>query len=240
MRQTVFFDILEPPMPQPTTEEKRRHRRYNVEGVRGSLRLSMDATILNLSVDGMALETNSWLSVGRKYSFKLRRDRRDGILLTGEVVWCNLVRTARDERGETLPVYRAGIRFDDVLSETAREVRSFIEQNAVVRLDSTRLFGRFRIPEKGADVALEQDFEVRKISFSGMLIEADLIPDLESRFRVEIPSEPQPVSVAVRVAHVAELESSGGTRAEIGVEFLDLTDDARHALEMLLGRGHDD
>lgn len=226
--------------PQSKAEEKRRHRRYNVEGVRGSLRLSMDATILNLSVDGMALETNSWLSVGRKYSFKLRRDGGEGILLLGEVVWCNLVRTTRDDRGETLPVYRAGIKFDDVLSETAREVRSFIEQNAVVRLDSTRLFGRFRIPEKGADVALEQDFEVRKISFSGMLIEADLVPDLESRFRVEIQSESKPVAVAVRVAHVKELDNPEGLRAEIGVEFLDLTDEARNALATLLGRGPDE
>lgn len=227
-------------MPQSKTEEKRRHRRYTVEGVRGSLRLSMDATILNLSVDGMALETNSWLSVGRKYSFKLRRNGGDDILLGGEVVWCNLVRTARDASGETLPVYRAGIKFDDVLSETAREVRSFIEQNAVVRLDSTRLFGRFRIPEKGADVALEQDFEVRKISFSGMLIEADFVPDLESRFRIEIESATRPVAVAVRVAHVKELENPDAAGAEIGVEFLDLTEEAREALAALLGRGRDD
>lgn len=224
-------------MAETTASEKRRHRRYDVEGIRGSLRLSMDAKILNLSVDGMALETHSWLSVGREYSFKLRRDTDDAIPLQGEVVWCNLVRTTRDERGETLPVYRAGVRFDDVLSETAREVRSFIEHNAVVRLDTTRLFGRFRVPGKGADVALEQSFEVRRVSFSGMLIEADFVPDLESRFHIEIPSADTPVSVEVRVAHVAEKPDGEDVQAEIGVEFLDLDEKARDALAALIGEG---
>jgi c-di-GMP-binding flagellar brake protein YcgR len=227
-------------MARPKTEEKRRHRRYDVEGVKGSLRLSMDATILNLSVDGMALETHSWLSVGRKYSFKLRRDPEGDIPLTGEVVWCNLVRTARDSRGETLPVYRAGVRFDDVLSETAREVRTFIEQNAVVRLDTTRLFGRFRVPDRGADVALEQSFEVRRMSFSGMLIVADFVPDLEARFRIELQSGEDPVAVEVRVAHVKELEDPDEGRAEIGVEFLDLTPEAHQALKILIGHGPED
>lgn len=224
-------------MPKSRTEEKRRHRRYDVEGVRGSLRLSMDATILNLSVDGMALETHSWLSVGRKYSFKLRRDGEGTIPLTGEVMWCNLVRTSRDERGETLPVYRAGVKFDNVLSDTAQEVRSFIEQNAVVRLDTTRLFGRFRVPGREADVALEQDFEVRRVSFSGMLMEADFVPDVESRFNVEIQAGDDPVSVTVRVAHVHELEKPRQHRAEIGVEFLDLSEEAHDALSLLIGHG---
>jgi len=224
-------------MTETTSKEKRRHRRYEVEGVQGSLRLSMDAKILNLSVDGMALETHSWLSVGRKYSFKLRRDSADAIPLAGEVVWCNLVRTSRDERGETLPVYRAGIRFDDVLSETAREVRSFIEQNAVVRLDSTRLFGRFRVPNRDADVALEQSFEVRRVSFSGMLIVAEFVPELESRFHVEIQAADPPVRVEVRVAHVEEKTDSEGSRAEIGVEFLDLAEAAHNALAALIGQG---
>jgi len=227
-------------MSKPTIKEKRRHRRYDVEGVQGRLRLSMDATILNLSVDGMALETHSWLSVGRKYSFKLRRDEHGDIPLTGEVVWCNLVRTARDERGETLPVYRAGVKFDDVLSETAQEVRSFIEKKAVVRLDTTRLFGRFRVPDQGADVALDQSFEVRRMSFSGMLIEADFVPDLEARFRIELRAGEDPVRVGVRVAHVKELEDPDGTRAAIGVEFLDLTPEAREALATLIGHGPDD
>lgn len=227
-------------MSKPTVEEKRRHRRYDVEGVKGRLRMSMDATILNLSVDGMALETHSWLSVGRKYSFKLRRDEHGDIPLTGEVVWCNLVRTARDESGETLPVYRAGVKFDDVLSDTAQEVRSFIEKNAVVRLDTTRLFGRFRVPEQGADVALDQSFEVRRISFSGMLIEADFVPDLEARFRVELQSGEDPVAVAVRVAHVEELDDPDGARAAVGVEFLDLSPEAREALAVLIGHGPED
>lgn len=227
-------------MSKPTIKEKRRHRRYDVEGVQGRLRMSMDATILNLSVDGMALETHSWLSVGRKYSFKLRRDEHGDIPLTGEVVWCNLVRTARDEHGETLPVYRAGVKFDDVLSETAQEVRSFIEKKAVVRLDTTRLFGRFRVPDQGADVALDQSFEVRRMSFSGMLIEADFVPDLEARFRIELRAGEDPVHVGVRVAHVKELEDPDGTRAAIGVEFLDLTPEAREALATLIGHGPDD
>lgn len=217
-------------------EDKRHHRRYDVEGLglRGSLRLSMEATVLNLSLDGMALETHSWLSVGREYRFTVLRGE-ETLTLPGEVMWCNLVRTTRDSRGETLPVYRAGVEFHDVLSDNARQVKDFIHDNAVVHLESTRLFGRFQMPENRTDVKVEEDFLVRRVSFSGMLIETDFVPELEDCFRVELASEEGPLSLEVRVAYVQSPSDAEG-RAEVGVEFLNLQDEDEALLARVIGR----
>lgn len=234
-------DTSDLPVRDPKDEgdptDQRRHPRYDVEGVKGSLRLSVDAKVLNMSLDGMALETRSWLAPGRRYSFKLHEDGEE-VRLEGEVVWSNLVRTARDERGEAAPIYRAGVEFGDILSDTARRVRDFIEHNAVVKLESTRLFGRFRMPDKQAGVDLEQELQVRRVSFSGMLIEADFRPELEDRFEVDLHlgDEEESLSLTVRVAHVRELDDPDLPATEIGVEFLDLAEQAQERLARLMGQ----
>ena len=68
-----------------------------------------------------------------------------------------------------------------------------------------------------------------------MLIEAPLVPELESRFDVEIRHGERLLRTAVRVAHVEEVDAQGEEpRAEIGVEFLSLADEDRDALQALL------
>ena len=55
----------------PSGSERREHRRYPVEGVRGKLLFTTDAQVLNMSLDGMSIETVSPLKVGREYSLKI-------------------------------------------------------------------------------------------------------------------------------------------------------------------------
>jgi len=216
--------------------ERRRHRRYDVEDVLGHLRLSFDAKILNLSLDGMALETHGWLRVGRRYSFKIRHSDAS-IDLGGMVSWCTLVRTEHVGE-EILPVYRAGVQFEDALTEKALQVRGFLEQNALKPLDSTRAFGRFRLRRGGAvDVDVCRDFVVRRLSLSGLLLETDLLPELDARFELELRLGEREIQVPARVAYVERLEmESGEPRAEIGMEFLSLTMEARRLLEQLMER----
>src|SRR5262245_24226710 len=123
------------------SREARRHRRYDVADVHGSLLLSLDARILNMSLTGMLIETGSVLKVGGDYWLRLAQD--DGpIRFKTNVKWCRLVRNEKDATGDVRAVYQAGLDFRDGLDENARQVLSFLEKHIVVELDR-RLTGRF-------------------------------------------------------------------------------------------------
>lgn len=222
-----------------TSDERRSSRRYRVAGVRGQFLFSTDAKVIDMSLNGMSLEIASPLKVGREYTLKLDRDD-DAIQLSGTVVWCTLVRTARDERGDVVPVYRAGIHFEDVISGKAGKLMDFIQENAIVSLEK-RLFGRFRVEtEQSADLGFEAEFQVIQLSLSGMLVETEIAPPVESRCRMEIEIGDMSLNAESRVVRVETVErepKGGGPSAPIfslGVEFADLTPESTAALETFI------
>jgi hypothetical protein len=221
--------------------ERRVHRRYQVKGVRGTFLFSTDAIVLNMSLDGMSIETGNPLKVGREYSLKL--EEQDGeIPMRGIVVWCSLVKTTRSKEGEVRPVYKAGVHFENLLSQEAGDLRDFIRHNAVISLEN-RLFGRFRIePEKSADLSFEADFLVRQLSVSGMLVETDVTPPIDSHCQMEIRLAEVEFSTVARIAHVERTErrSDDGEDDEttpitfLGIEYLGMDDETKGILERFI------
>src|SRR6188768_1499676 len=100
--------------------EARRFRRYDVAEVRGSLLLSLDARILNMSLTGMAIETGSVLKVGGDYWLRLSQEGAP-LRFKTNVKWCHLVRNERSSAGDVRAVYQAGLDFRDGLDDNARE-----------------------------------------------------------------------------------------------------------------------
>ncbi len=222
-----------------TSDERRRHKRYRVTGVRGQFLFSTDAKVIDMSLNGMSLEIASPLKVGREYSLKLDRDS-DGIRLSGTIVWCTLVRTARDEQGDIVPVYRAGIHLEDVFSGKAAELMEFIQENAIISLEK-RLFGRYKVePARSADLGFEAEFQVIQLSLSGMLVETEIAPPVDSRCRMHIEIGDMTLDTDARVVRVEtiEREPEGGGPSipmfSLGVEFADLTPDSVESLEAFI------
>lgn len=185
-----------------------------------------------MSLNGMSLETGNPLKVGRGYSLNLDR-AGETITLTGKVVWCTLVRTTRDERGDVLPVYRAGVHFEDVITGKAGRLLDFIHENAVVSLEK-RLFGRFRVEtDQSADLGFEAAFRVRQISVSGMLVETDIAPPVDTRCRMEISMGALSFTAEVRVVRVQTVERDTPLFS-LGVQFTGLEPDARRAVEQFI------
>ena len=210
-------------------DERRADRRYRVSGVRGQFLFSTDARVIDMSLNGMSIETGNPLKVGREYTLSLDRDG-EPITLSGKVVWCTLVRTTRDERGDVLPVYRAGVHFEDVITGKAGRLLDFIHQNAVVSLEK-RLFGRFRVEtDQSADLGFEADFRVRQISISGMLVETDIAPPVDTRCRMEISFRSLSFKTDARVVRVQTIEREAPLFS-LGVQFLGLAPESRLALE---------
>lgn len=212
-----------------TRSGRRRSRRYDVLDVEGSFEVRIDAKVTNLSIVGMAIETRNTLIVGRQYSFRVAQGSLQ-VDVAGRVIWCVLGSTQR--KGDELePVFRAGIQFEDVLSEKTLALQKLIEASVVVD-PGVPLVGRFGDAVEGL-VDAEQDagFEVKKISLSGMLCDTDWAP----RRNEVVPFEACLGDIVVtghgRVAYIERYQSNDGTtRYRLGVEFTLLSDRSKARL----------
>lgn len=213
-------------------EEKRHFKRYELKEVTGCLLYTMDIKVLDMSVQGMKVESSRRLDVGRKYSIKIGQGN-DLVKLIGSVVWCTLLRTRSTVVGEFIPVYQAGVEFDGMLSEKAGELLDFLKHNAVIKLED-RIFGRFKCNlDEPVNLDCEYDFLVKQISLSGMLIESEIIPDVDSLFNMELKTAGDGIPVKGRVVYVDTIKDVPDCKlANIGIEFMDLS---ASALKVLAG-----
>lgn len=218
-------------------EERRRNERYAVQDVRGTLLLSTEARILNMSLTGMAVETDSRLRLGREYSLKLQHDDRMEIPLNATVVWCQLRQARGEGGGEGRIAYVSGLQFEGILSEKAHDLLAFLQSAAVVSVQ-TRVCGRFRARfAETVNLNTEYEFEVKKISCSGMLIATDLVAEQGSAFDMEVQLDQDMFRTRGRVAHVRPTPSrQGGGAVELGVEFIEMSDVDRALLTNFIGR----
>jgi c-di-GMP-binding flagellar brake protein YcgR len=215
--------------------ERRGTRRLSVDGVSGGFLFSTNAKILNLSLDGMALETSDYLQVGRSYSLKLKQQDEE-LSLTGNVAWCRMVGTARAANGDMTAVYSAGLEFENLLSGKARELHRFLGSNAVISLEK-RLFGRFRLREsETTDLDHQASFRVEKISLKGMEIDSDTFVEAETVLDLEIRIGRRRLATSGRVAHGNRLEDQPQVEAasRLGIEFLDMDEKTEGAIKDLI------
>lgn len=210
-----------------SSSERRRSPRYVVHGVRGWLVLQAEARILDLSLRGVSVETGHHLQVGKTYAIKLSHEGRE-LRLSG-IVLRSRFGTLRRE-GHSEPVYRVGIRFTDLSEEQATALRGLLGASAEISIDG-EVIGRFELglPES---VRLHRDyqFDVLKISATGMLIEANLAPRLDSMVEVCVPLDGEELRAAARIAFI-EPVAGAADRHQLGIELRDLSPSDRARLE---------
>jgi hypothetical protein len=201
-------------------DDRRRYPRFPTDEVEGSFSYAVKANVDNLSLGGFAVRTSAQLQVGRKYNFRLG-DGTDSVQLEGEVKWCRLAGTEKLESGDVVPVYSAGIAFDDILTTTAEELHLFMEKNVILDLKQ-RIFGRLKV-ESASEIDLETEskFLVKQLSASGMLIITELPPKPESIVELELQLNDHSFECTGRVVYAAEVDLvEEELRYRVGVEFL--------------------
>ena len=186
-------------------ENHRRNPRFDVEDVPGMMAFTVNAKVLNISRSGVALESDFQLVIGRKYVAKIGY-KGGSVLTAGTVKRCALKRTRETETGEVAPVYEAGMEFDDVLSEKLSELMPIVARSASLQLKS-RLFGRFS-PSRDETVTLKShiDFEVRRLSLSGLLVETDAAPEPDSVINLELEIDGKRVACRGRIADSPKIQ----------------------------------
>jgi hypothetical protein len=101
-----------------TLQERRQHKRYPADGIYINIKMlfATRVSVCNLSLGGISFETDRRLNVGKSYKFRMETQ---GLMTTveGTIVWCSLIRSARDAKENIIPLYRAGMQFTNVAQE---------------------------------------------------------------------------------------------------------------------------
>ena len=218
-------------------QDKRNAPRYTVEGVQGKMVLATQVEILNLSLGGVAIRADRRLNIGSEYTLRLEMGER-GVDVKGLVAW-SVLTGFRPQGGESVPKYSAGLAFKDVITDKLKGLIDFIDDHKVT--DEQRLGGlRFQIGSGKAELATPEAYRVKLISLSGMLIETSQNLESDQVYQMEIAFPGQsPIAVSGRVASHLEVFDEAEERHEIGIEFLDLSDDDRSRLERLIALNAD-
>lgn len=213
--------------------DKRKQKRYSVEGIHGNVLYSFDLEIINISIDGAAIETSKRLELNREYTFKIQY-KDSSLNLKGIVVWANLISKEKTDTQTVIPVYRAGIKFIDTLSEKAALLLKFIEENRMETSES-RIGVRSKIAKPVVvKIDLPHKYKVKKLSLSGMLIEIESPLDIDSHYTIELFLNETPVNIIGRVANCTKIDSPDSPHYEIGIELTEISDNDREFLKDFL------
>lgn len=216
--------------------QKRTHRRYQVRNLRGSLLFRLDVTVLNLSMSGIAVETNRQLKLGKVYSVKLGGES-DLVEVEATVRWCHLVGLRRTVDGEMASVYKAGLTFEELFTGKTAKLLEFMQEHVILALEK-RIIGRFKV-RTGSPIALasRHDFEVVKLGLSSMVVKTRLLPDVDTAFDMELQIGGKPFELTGRITKVERLDASdSGFEAQLEVEFPQVRDDWNRAVREFIGQ----
>lgn len=213
--------------------DKRRFPRFSVSGVQGRVSFSTSVEIINLSLGGVAIKADRRLELGQEYVLRLDLEDRE-LEVNGVAVWSKLSGLAEVDGG-SVPEYSAGFRFTNVLTDKVQDLVDFIERNKGG--EEERVTGiRFQIGRaETATLDTDEECQVKLISRSGMLIQSQRRFEVEATYSIKIvPPDREPIRFRGRVA--SQFESSQGflTRYDLGIEFIEMSDEDRRRLESFI------
>ncbi|HAM51689.1 MAG TPA: hypothetical protein DCP92_13775 [Nitrospiraceae bacterium] len=215
-------------------DEKRRNDRFVVEGIHCSIMSATEVEIINMGIGGAALIANGRLNIGKDYTLRIEEKEGRTLSVRGTIVWSVLSDSRNNARGETMPLYTAGMRFKDVQSTQMTEVIDFIkhhkkspEKRVIVRFDITS-------PEK-ATLNFPFSYRVKKVSLGGLLMETDEAFTVGDTLSMELSlGKDDTIEFLGRVASCLSISDSDLERYDVGVEFIEMSDRSSTALKKFI------
>ena len=110
-------------------KELRKHKRFSSAGqdINCRVQFSTDVALLNISSSGASISLSKQLNMGQQYSLNIKRSDSQ-LSIRGVVVWERLVASEKSKAGEMVPIYKAGIKFNNILTDKGAELIDFIEK----------------------------------------------------------------------------------------------------------------
>lgn len=205
--------------------------------VHGTLHMSLEARILNMSMTGMAVATGEKLPVGRKHGITFRCGGDTTLRLEGSVVWCRLrEHDWADGRG-TAPAYEAGFRFEHTLGQRAADLARVLQAASLTEV-SKRISGRFKVEmEEPVSLGTALGFTARNLSASGILVETDGLPSVGTVVDTELRYREYALRTRGRIARIHKTDGArGGQPRQFGLEFVETSEDGREAIRRFVSR----
>jgi len=112
---------------------KRRYKRLNIKNIniRGKMAFANYIKIIDVSLEGLSIETDKTLDIGKEYILHVEYEGKTWPL-KGSIAWSKLKQNERNNKGDTVPIYRAGMK----LTVSANEMGEFIK---FIESDSERI-----------------------------------------------------------------------------------------------------
>jgi len=186
-------------------------------GPHGELALTLETTVLDVGLAGVAFECESRLTLDRPLRVRLGAGE-DALVLPGSVVWCFFHGTAAAASGEQRPVYRAGIEFTDLLTPAAHRLMTFLEREVAPDGD-TRLFGRFPLTRSQAlGVEATAPFHCLEISADRVVVEVELGVEPTAGQRASLTPRGSDAAIVTTVRAAVRGEGPEVWRLELGLD----------------------
>jgi len=220
-------------------QEKRRHKRYNLDliDIHGKMSLTNKVEILDISLSGVALKADRRLNIGKEYMIKLE-EKGKTLDVKGIVVRSELSGIEDRGHGERASIYTAGMVFKDGFMDKIADFLSPIEnkKNTASTAVNRRLNVRFNITTPGQLVlAYPLQFKVRSISLGGMLIQTRQSVEINGTIPMELSlNADNAVSFDGKTIECIMKEIAGQTYYDIRVAFADLTDKDKTLLKTFI------
>ena len=216
-------------------QECRKFKRFATEfmKINGKLMFASTVDILDISLGGIALQTNRTLKIGTEYMLRVEI-KGHSMSLKGLVVWSTLRGSRLTAEGEIEPLYSVGMRFNDLDTEKINDLIEFIESHKL-ELDSVKLHSmsdlrvnmRYHLTTNGESMlTCPEDFLVKEISFGGMLIETEHAFELNQELPMVIflPGKSE-ISFTGRIASCIPIETAESKQVVIGIEFRNMKEE---------------
>jgi hypothetical protein len=222
--------------------DRRRHKRFKLEGaeVNGEMLFRKEVKVLDMSMSGISLQTDRQLKIGREYLLNLQ-DEDKIISVKAMVVRSTLSESRAEDSGDVIPLYLVGMQFLNLSDEKINEIIQFIDNyktgdQAKIKTNGKmeqRKSTRFEMNVDGKTVLNFQElYKVKVISLNGMLIDSSHFLNIEDKLHMKIifPQDKMIVFVG-RVASCSEKGEGDQKRYDIGIEFIEMSEEHRETLK---------
>ncbi|MEJ2601456.1 MAG: PilZ domain-containing protein [Anaerolineales bacterium] len=191
--------------------------------------------LLDISIGGASIRSSRRFHMGGEYVFKFDLKGRF-VSVKGVIVWEKLSGTKKISEEEVMPVYTAGIKFTDVVTDAALELRQFL----VDKLKERRVAGvrlKFHTPESTL-LSFKEDCVVKDLSIGGMQIVMGQKPSVETAcsFDLVLAGNENPVHGEGKVAYCIEPTEEIPQGYWVGVEFLEMGEEDKLRVSRFLER----
>ncbi len=223
--------------------DMRKYKRFKLDliDLRSRLSLVGEVNIVDISPAGVKLTVDRTLNIGKECLLILGHEEKH-VNVKGVVVRSELSRMEERADGEQTTIYSLAISFKDEPTGTINAFLDSIEDNKKIYVpEDEGWFYRdisFHITTPGEKVLkLPEQFGVKEISKSGVIIQTDHKLNIDSMVLIELSlSAYGAVSLMGKIVSCRLVQDMMPAHYDIGVEFPELTELDRLLLDKLIER----